>query len=104
MRTRDAFLILRFVTWPPAIAGLFLMLVLGLIVKSCGLNEPRDPSDRVCIGAQEYDLSKPSDKAAVLENLAQWGADPAKALQRPPCDMLGSPVSKKSIDKLFSRQ
>lgn len=104
MRTRDAYLILRFLTWPPALLTIVGLIVLGAIVNGLGLNKPAHPTDYVCLGQKEYDLNDPADKEELLGNMSGWDVAPSKVLQRPPCGGFGSPISQMSIDKLFNHQ
>jgi hypothetical protein len=93
---------MRFLAWPVAWKLLAGLLVIGLVVKACGVGEPDNPADLVCIGAKEYDVGDGDDRQEVLSHLSEWGSDPSKILQRPPCDMLGSPVSPETISKLIN--
>jgi hypothetical protein len=102
MRTSQAYLILRFLTWPPAILVIACLAVLGMVVDGLGLDQPDHPPDYVCIGQVRFDLNDEEDLKKLRDDMVQWGATTLKAMQRPPCDGSGSAVPRSSTDKVFS--
>lgn len=103
MRTRDAYLIIRFLTWPPAIIGIAGLMALGFVVQVLGLDKPNHPEDLVCLGAKSYDLNEQADKDDLIQDMSGWDVLPSKVLQRPPCDNAGGSVSAASINKIYKR-
>lgn len=101
MRVFQAYLILRFLTWPPAILTIAGLAIAGFVINALGLDKPSHPTDYVCIGQMRYDLNDRVDREKIRDDMVQWGAATIKALQRPPCDGFGSPVYQASINKLF---
>lgn len=101
MRTRDAYLIIRFLTWPPAILAIIGLGLIGFVIDGLGLNKPRHPADLVCLGQMEYDIGDRTEKNKLLEDMSGWNVAPSRVLQQPPCSGFGSPVSQATLKKLF---
>lgn len=103
MRTRDALLIFRFLTWPPALLAILGLAAVGFFMNATGLTKPRDPDDLVCIGSKRYDLSDTDDRNELLTDLSSMKSAPSSILQRPPCNMFGSPISSRSMKKILGQ-
>ena len=102
MRTFDLYWIFRFLSWSKTWLILAGLIIAGLVVQAFGIGQPDNPADLVCIGANEYDISDEDDRQQLLSDLAAWpSVPPSKVLQRPPCDMSGSPVSQETINKIL---
>jgi hypothetical protein len=101
MRTRDAFLILRFLTWPPAILGIAIFTAFAFLLDCSGLNKPSKPQDLVCLGAKEYDVNNREEINELISDFGMWQVDPYQVILRPPCDNAGSRITASTMNKIY---
>lgn len=98
MRYSQAYLIIRFLTWPVTWLVLAGMLALGWIAP---LFESSGPKDIVCWGQVDYDLNNKRDLRKLREDMFERPTGP-DAFQRPPCDLMGHRLPKATIDKIYA--